>query len=101
MQLALDVVSGIQPVQNLRILSAIEKKLGGAERLAWAKDVVGHGLRALELEVKRNKEGNPTGCKYMVCDEVTVAEACLIPQLYNARRFNSTCGRLIWHGIMV
>lgn len=37
---------------------------------------------ALEQEVKHS-----TG-KYCVSDSPTVADACLIPQLYNARRFN-------------
>lgn len=47
-----------------------------------AKYWIEYGLRALEQEVKHS-----TGA-YLVYDKPTVADACLIPQLYNARRYD-------------
>jgi glutathione S-transferase len=49
------------------------------------------GLRALEQEAKSS-----TG-KYLVHDTPTVADACLIPQLYNARKYVRTCGYVHVH----
>lgn len=47
----------------------------------WAKYWIEQGLTSLE------KEASKTAGKYLVGDEVTVADCCLVPQLYNARRW--------------
>lgn len=83
LQLAEVVNSGIQPVQNLRVL----QKLGSdwnaddSQRAAWARHWIGLGLTALE-ELLQRYSGT-----YSVGDDVSVADVCLVPQLYNARRF--------------
>lgn len=46
------------------------------------KEWIERGLKAIEAKVTGSTK------KYLFTDHVTVAEACLIPQLYNARRFN-------------
>ncbi|MCB9679887.1 MAG: maleylacetoacetate isomerase [Alphaproteobacteria bacterium] len=74
------VNAGIQPLQNLAVLQQIEA-LGG-DRQAWGRQVIADGLRALEAMV-----AGP-GVTYMVGDRPTVADVCLVPQLYNARRFD-------------
>lgn len=79
-QLAEIVNSGIQPLQNLRVLQSIEA-LGGA-KLDWARAVIERGLAALEQCAAE------TAGRYLVGDEVSIADVCLIPQLYNARRFD-------------
>ena len=73
------VNSGIQPLQNLAILEEIEKH--GGDKQEWARKVIDKGLTALEKNVKS------TAGRYCVGDDVTLVDACLIPQIYNAIRF--------------
>jgi maleylpyruvate isomerase len=78
-QMAEMVNSGIQPIQNLRVLQAIEA-LGG-DKKEWGRKWIAEGLDALEAEAE------PLANRYMVGDRVTVADLFLVPQMYNARRF--------------
>jgi maleylacetoacetate isomerase len=75
-----EIASGIQPLQNLSVLNHVEKL--GFNKSEWAKEYITKGLTALEKLVEETKG------KYCVGDEVTLADAFLVPQLYNARRFN-------------
>lgn len=80
-ELALDIVSGIQPLQNLNILLHIKALTGEEEKkLEWAVKYITQGLVAIETKVK-NKPLLNDG-KY-----ISIFHCCLIPQLYNARRF--------------
>lgn len=72
--------SGIHPLQNLSVLNSIEK-LGG-NKDAWAVEVMTKGFRALETLLTE------TAGRYCVGDQLTWADACLLPQVYNARRRN-------------
>ncbi|WP_338863697.1 maleylacetoacetate isomerase [Myxococcus stipitatus] len=74
------VNSGIQPLQNLSVLQRIKSELNGDDK-AWAAHWNMRGLEALESLVK------PTAGRYCVGDAVTLADVCLVPQLYGARRF--------------
>jgi maleylpyruvate isomerase len=79
---AVEIVnSGVQPLQNLSVVSAVRRMIGhdGAEK--WTKDVIANGLRALET-LARSRAGT-----YSVGDELSLADVYLVPQLYNARRF--------------
>ncbi len=78
-ELALLVVSGIQPLQNLAVLQRVETM--GGERRAWAAEWIDRGLGAME-RMLADSAGT-----YCVGDAVSLADVCLIPQLYNARRF--------------
>lgn len=78
-ELAEVVNAGIQPLQNLAVLQRISA-IGG-DRKAWGHDVIRDGLTALEAMVA------PTAGSFMVGERPTVADICLVPQLYNARRF--------------
>lgn len=80
-QLALMIVSGIQPLQNLKVLNSIAADFGPQHRDLWAKRVIDEGLTALESVLAR------TSGRFCIGDEITIADLCLIPQLYNARRF--------------
>ncbi len=79
-QMAEIVNSGTQPIQNLRVLQAIEK-IGG-DKKEWGRRWITSGLEALEAEAE------PLAGRYMVGDRVSVADICLVPQIFNARRFD-------------
>lgn len=80
-QLAEIVNSGIQPMQNLGVLEHLAVVAPSADKKAWAAHFVGRGLAALETLARR------TAGRYLVGDDVTLADVCLVPQLYGARRF--------------
>ena len=50
--------------------------------MQWAHDVIQSGLERLETVA------TGTAGRYCVKDELSIADACLVPQLYNARRFS-------------
>ncbi len=54
----------------------------GQDKKAWAQKWITKGLTAIE-EVLQTSSG-----KYCVGDDVTFADACLIPQLFSAARFD-------------
>lgn len=74
------VNSGIQPLHNLQILNYVRDTLKGDPK-AWAEKWIGQGLDALEAMAKTSAG------TFMVGDAFTFADACLVPQLYGARRF--------------
>ena len=77
---ALIVASDIQPVGNLRVLNKIAEDFKG-DKAAWSKYWIEKGFSALEAMVAK------TAGKYCVGDDVTVADICLVPQVYNANRW--------------
>lgn len=78
-QLAEIVNAGIQPLQNLKVLLSIAE-LGG-DRKAWGQTVIRDGLAAMEA-VAAASAG-----RFLIGDTASIADICLVPQLYNARRF--------------
>lgn len=74
------VNSGIQPLHNLQVLNHVRDALQ-ADAKAWAEKWIGQGLDALEAMAAR------TAGAFLVGDAFTFADACLLPQLYGARRF--------------
>ena len=78
------VNSGTQPVQNLVVLQRFPE----AERAPWAKYFIERGLAAYEaLLSSLSSQGLRPG-PFSYGDGVTTADAFLIPQLYNAARFD-------------
>ena len=78
--------TGIQPIQNLRVLKYNMAKVEGKEektkvKLEWGKYWIDLGFQALERALQES-------CgKYCVGDRVTCADLFLVPQVYNANRF--------------
>lgn len=72
--------SYIQPLQNLSILNKIEKI--GANKQEWAQEFITDGLKVVEKLLEH------TAGRYSIGDQLTVADACLVPQIFNARRFS-------------
>ncbi|MEW6981777.1 maleylacetoacetate isomerase [Colwelliaceae bacterium 6471] len=82
--LALDVACEIHPVNNLRVQQYLVDELGvsDAQKLAWSHHWMAKGFAAIEEKITK------TAGQYCFGDVVTIADICLVPQVYNAKRFN-------------
>lgn len=81
--MAQDIVVDIHPVNNLRVLQYLSDKLAikDVEKSAWYKHWVEVGFEALE------KRLIVSSGEFCIGDEVSIADVCLVPQVYNALRF--------------
>nr|UOU03304.1 glutathione S-transferase zeta 2 [Brachionus rubens] len=73
--------SGIQPYQNANVIKRINQEMGKEKRIEWLDFYLNKGLNSIETNL-RNSKG-----KYCVGDEITIADLCLVPQVYSARRY--------------
>ena len=82
--MALTIACDIHPLNNLRVLKYLKEPLGHSQEEidAWYTHWISEGLPALEAMAA------PRAGKFLWGDGPTAADVCLIPQLYNARRFN-------------
>ncbi|KAI9902328.1 hypothetical protein N3K66_001680 [Trichothecium roseum] len=78
--LAAIIACDIQPVTNLRIMKRV-RAFDGASAEDWNRDLMTEGLAAYEA-LARDSAG-----AYSVGDDLTLADACLAPALWNAQRF--------------
>lgn len=81
--LALDIACDIHPLNNLRVLQYLTGTLGVTEqqKTDWIQHWLRQGFAALEQRLAQ------TAGQYCVGDQVTLADLCLVPQVYNALRF--------------
>jgi maleylacetoacetate isomerase len=79
---ALLIACDIHPLNNLRVLGYLKRELGAADeaRDDWYRHWVREGFVALE----RMAEGSG---RYLGGDAPDLADICLVPQMFNARRF--------------
>lgn len=85
-QIALSIACEMQPLCNLRVLQYLSSPLALSDlaKESWLQHWLMLGLQALEaLMVRADWRG-----KFCVGDEPSLADCCLIPQLFTARRFN-------------
>ena len=77
--------SGIQPLHNLSHMREIQSDhpRNVIDSRAIAKKAIEKGLHAVEALAAKNNDSH-----YCVASHTSVADLCLIPQLYNARRFD-------------
>jgi maleylacetoacetate isomerase len=68
--------SGIQPYQNLNVLKRITKE----KKYEWLGFYLSKGLRSLETTLK------VTSGKFCVGDEISIADLCLVPQIFHVKR---------------
>jgi maleylpyruvate isomerase len=78
-ELAEMVNSGIQPLQNLRVLRSLQAS--GMDPRPWCREVIGRGFAAIEARLAETAGAHAVG------DALGLVEAFLVPQLYSARRF--------------
>jgi maleylacetoacetate isomerase/maleylpyruvate isomerase len=84
--LSLLVACEIHPLNNLRTLQHLRRALGQNEEQinAWYRHWIGDGLSRLEADLERSPSG-------VFChgDAPTMADCCLVPQIFNAKRYDS------------
>jgi maleylpyruvate isomerase len=83
--LALAVACDIHPLGNLRVLNYLRASLHADDQVvnAWAGQWIGLGFAALEERVQHTSGDG----LHMFGSSVTVADVCIVPQMYNARRY--------------
>jgi len=83
--LALLVACEIHPLNNLRVLKHLRKeyKLDEEGINTWYRHWIADGLAKLEAELA-GKAG-----RFCHGDSPTLADCCLVPQIFNAKRYNS------------
>jgi maleylacetoacetate isomerase len=93
----------MKPLQNTSVL----KRVGEEKKAEWAHDYIKLGLDGKSINpliFRRNfhqilsffllaveKALEESAGKYCVGDQVSIADCCLVPQLYNARRYFNFC----------
>ncbi len=84
-QFAQIIVSDIQSLTNLRVLAYLRTTLKTTEvqRSLWFRHWLLEGLDALELWLTAEGQAH----RFCLGEEVTLADICLVPLLYSARRF--------------
>ena len=85
--LALLVACEIHPLNNLRTLQYLKRALGQDEEQikTWYRHWIADGLAKLEAELAATKG---TG-RYCHGDAPGMADCCLVPQVFNAKRYDS------------
>lgn len=73
----------IHPLNNLRVLQYLEQTLAvsNSEKTAWYQHWIKLGFHSLEQQLQHSNG------KYCFGEQASFADCCLIPQVYNAKRF--------------
>ena len=71
--------AGTQPLQNLSVINKYSSD--PEQRKTWSQFWISKGLKVVE-ELLVKSSG-----KFCVGDQITMADCCLVPQIYNANRF--------------
>lgn len=82
--LAMAVACDIHPLNNLRVLKYLKNEMGTSQDQinAWYAHWINDGFPALEAMAA------PRAGDFLFGNAPTGADVCLIPQMYNARRYN-------------
>jgi maleylacetoacetate isomerase len=85
--LALLVACEIHPLNNLRTLQYLKRALGQSEAqvTSWYRHWIADGLAKLESDLAAGGAGG----RFCYGDAPSVADCCLVPQIFNARRYGS------------
>jgi maleylacetoacetate isomerase len=103
-KLSYAIAMEIHPVCNLSVVNHVAELTGGGDqvKIAWMQKFIGKGLTAFEKYLDDGATGS-----FCHGETVSMADCCLIPQLYNAKRWGAdysglekicaieeTCGRV-------
>ncbi|MBS0510185.1 MAG: maleylacetoacetate isomerase [Proteobacteria bacterium] len=80
------IACDIHPINNLRVLQYLQRELGAneAQKNAWYRHWIEVGLAAVEAMLA----GDARTGAFCHGDTPTLADCCLVPQVFNARRFD-------------
>jgi maleylacetoacetate isomerase len=84
--IALSIACDIHPLNNLRVLKQLVTSFSATEeqKTAWYQHWCTLGLGALEKRLAADKRKGD----FCFGNKPTIADCCLIPQIFNAQRFN-------------
>jgi maleylacetoacetate isomerase len=84
--MALSIACEIHPLNNLRVLRYLKHDLALTEEQkdGWYRHWVERGLAQLEAQLVACRQSG----RFVFGDHVTLADVLLVPQIFNARRFN-------------
>lgn len=84
MSVAQAICCDIHPLNNLRVLKYLENNLGLSEdqKTNWYQHWIHEGFKPLENQL------NQTAGIFCIGDTLSIADICLVPQIYNANRFS-------------
>jgi maleylacetoacetate isomerase len=87
--IAFTVACDVHPLNNLRVLQYLETVMGqdGTARDAWYATWISSGFAAIEAALH-----NAPQTPFVAGDAPGIAEVCLVPQVFNARRFKIELG---------
>ncbi|MEF9997101.1 MAG: maleylacetoacetate isomerase [Burkholderiaceae bacterium] len=82
--LALAVACEIHPLNNLRVLQYLGREMNASDeqKRAWARHWIETGFAQLDAMLA------PVAGRYAVGDAISLADVLLVPQVFNARRFD-------------
>jgi len=85
-EIALAIACDIHPLNNLRVLRMLKQELGMSDEVKqkWIQHWIELGFAALELQLA----ASPHRGRFCFGDTPTMADCCLVPQIFNARRFD-------------
>jgi len=83
--MALSIACDIHPLNNLRVLNYLKENLQHDQQTvnAWYAHWIGQGFAGLELQAQEHTANG----QFLFADSVSLADICLVPQVFNARRF--------------
>lgn len=84
--MALAIACDIHPLNNLRVLNYLKSEYHLEESQVdnWYRHWIAEGFRPLETLVKRHSKT----MRNCFGDQLSIADVCLVPQMFNARRLN-------------
>jgi maleylacetoacetate isomerase len=81
------IACDIHPINNLRILNYLKNELKQDENAVntWYRHWITEGFRGLEAQAREHSKSK----RFLFGDSVSIADICLVPQMFNARRFDT------------
>lgn len=92
--LAQSIACEIHPLNNMRVLKYLVKEVGLDEeaKTRWYRHWVRKGLesfeRQLQVDAAQRQRAQQAASIYCHGDTPTLADCCLVPQIFNGRRFD-------------
>ena len=88
---ALQIACEIHPLDNLRVLRYLVREMGVSEEAknGWYRHWIENGFASLEARLS----ADPRTGAFVFGDAPTLADLCLVPQMFNAQRFEIDTAR--------